>query len=642
MKKILALIIVLVQGSVAFSQTQRLVLAEEFTQASCPPCATHNPPYHALLDANPTKIIGLTYQVNWPGTDPMNLENPTQVATRVTYYGVSGVPHGIIDGSDIVNDCGYWTGAPLCLSQADINAAYAVPSPFTLTASHTISADYDSIFITVEIAAVQALTATSSLRAHVAIIEREIHFTSAPGNNGETDFPWVMRRMLPGPTGTTLASSWTNGQTQTLTFASPLPWYLRNVNQIGVVAFIQESNATKTVHQAAYSAPLAPVPAVNDASITVLTVPLVSCNPVNATVALRNAGTATLTSAVIEYQFDAVTNWFYNLSDSYAWSGSLAPGGVLMVNLPPATLTPGQHKLSVNVTMPNGNIDLNPNNSIKHSTNFLVFSNSGTSTPVMQGFESATFPPADWVLNNPAEVATWTRFPNVGGFGNSATSARMYFYTSASGQVDELFLPTADMQWVQPGITLTFSVAYAQKTTQNDRLQVMVSTNCGQSWAIVYDESGTSLSTHAPYNSGLWVPTAADWRADTVNLDSYAGNGNVLIKFKAISANGNNLYLDDVNLQFVTGINQPDISNEVDVYPNPSDGIINLNLDFDGTHNVTVNVYNSLGELVAAKDIGSTSGGLYTMNLSTLASGNYVVQVLSEKGSTLRKITINK
>src|SRR5436190_1980734 len=99
MKKLFTLITFIALCSVALAQTQRMVLTEEFTQASCPPCASANPTYNAMCDANPTKLIGLHYQVSWPGSDPMNAENATQVATRVSYYGVSGVPDSKLDGS---------------------------------------------------------------------------------------------------------------------------------------------------------------------------------------------------------------------------------------------------------------------------------------------------------------------------------------------------------------------------------------------------------------------------------------------------------------------------------------------------------------------------------------------------------------
>ena len=73
----------------AFAQSQRLVVFEQFTQASCPPCATANPPLNVMLNANSTKVVSIKYQTSWPGVDPMNAQNPTEVADRVTYYGVT-------------------------------------------------------------------------------------------------------------------------------------------------------------------------------------------------------------------------------------------------------------------------------------------------------------------------------------------------------------------------------------------------------------------------------------------------------------------------------------------------------------------------------------------------------------------------
>jgi hypothetical protein len=638
MKKLYLFIVFQVAAIAVFAQAPRMILAEEFTQASCGPCAQQNPFFNSLCDGNSDKIIGLHYQVSWPGVDPMNAENATQVASRVSYYGVGSVPYAFMDG--VAQAGSSYTGAPYNWTQTAIDNEFAVTSPFTLAVSHTISSAYDSIFISITITAAQNYSQTSTPILQVAVVERDILFTAAPGSNGETDFHWVMRRMLPSPSGTQLATSWTNGQTQTLNMSAPLAWYLRNVNQIGVVAFIQ-NNATKSVLQTNYSPPLAPVPAVNDAALNVVTVPAATCNPVSPTIALRNTGTATLTSVVIEYQYDVPVDWFYNLTNSYSWTGNLAPNNSVIVPLPPSVQTPGQHKLSANATLPNGNIDLNPNNSIKHSVNFIAFQSPGSSVYAGQDFQVTTFPPADWFMNNPDNGATWTRYPSAGGFGNSTASARMNLYGSPNGQIDELFMPTADLQWVSPGVMLTFSVAYAQKTTQNDRLQVQVSTNCGSTWTTVYDKSGTTLSTHAPY-TGLWAPTASDWRSDTVTLDSYAGNNDVQIKFKVTSNAGNNLYLDDVNLQFVTGITQQDLSAGVDVYPNPSSGMVNVNIDSDDMRNVQISIYNSLGEMVTRKEIGNTGRGLYPLNLSELGAGNYVVQVMTDKGSIIRKITLNK
>ena len=87
---------------IAYAQvpkSQRMVLVEEFTQASCYSCALYNPALNTLLAANTSKVISLKYQTSWPGVDPMNAANPSDVAGRVSFYGwISGVPIVVKDG----------------------------------------------------------------------------------------------------------------------------------------------------------------------------------------------------------------------------------------------------------------------------------------------------------------------------------------------------------------------------------------------------------------------------------------------------------------------------------------------------------------------------------------------------------------
>jgi hypothetical protein len=99
MKKSLLLVAIAINTGTILAQSQRLVFVEEFTQASCGPCAAANPAFNTLLSANSSKAVSVKYQVSWPGTDPMNAQNPTEVASRVAYYGVSGVPDARMDGN---------------------------------------------------------------------------------------------------------------------------------------------------------------------------------------------------------------------------------------------------------------------------------------------------------------------------------------------------------------------------------------------------------------------------------------------------------------------------------------------------------------------------------------------------------------
>ena len=58
MKKTFTLLSMMLAGSLAFAQSQRLVLVEAFSQASCGPCAAQNPALNAALTAATIPAIG--------------------------------------------------------------------------------------------------------------------------------------------------------------------------------------------------------------------------------------------------------------------------------------------------------------------------------------------------------------------------------------------------------------------------------------------------------------------------------------------------------------------------------------------------------------------------------------------------------
>jgi hypothetical protein len=98
MKKLSILVFALLCVATVSAQHQRRVLIEEFTNASCPPCAAQNPAFNAVVAANIQYLTPIKYQTNWPGADPMNAQTQSDVGPRVAYYGVSGVPNGRQNG----------------------------------------------------------------------------------------------------------------------------------------------------------------------------------------------------------------------------------------------------------------------------------------------------------------------------------------------------------------------------------------------------------------------------------------------------------------------------------------------------------------------------------------------------------------
>jgi len=615
---------------------QRLVLVEEFTQASCPPCGQQNPSFNALLDANPDKVKSLKYQVSWPGYDPMNLQNPSQVATRVSYYGVNAVPWGFIDGTSITNDCGYYDGAPACLSQTDIDNEYAVPSPFVLSLSHTLSSGNDSIFVTLNITAIASVS--GNLKARIAVVEKEIDFSSAPGANGETVFENVMKQMIPNTTGTSLSSTIDSGYTTTITAS----WKLANIynlNELAVVAFIQDDN-TKTIYQAAYSEPLPP--------IQIASVDFAGNNPITCdssltpSASLTNLGPATMTDATISYSVGNGT------PQTYDWSGSLDSGASISnVQLPPIAVSAGSHSLSGTVTAINGS----PFNgggamvSLYHTTVFGM--GSPVATPVVQDFGLTTFPPSGWYINNVNSSQTWERSASVGAYQISPKNSAEYpFYYVTSPDLDEMYMLSTDLSDAsQTEAYLKFDYAKAKYSGLNDELKILASSDCGESWTTLFDKDdahGLSSVT----SSADWKPTlASQWKTDSLDLSQFIGQPNLIIKFQAISGYGNNLYIDNINVNYATLTGISAIPSELSwsVYPNPTSDVAIVSVNFPNIVDAQVQVYNSLGQLAKSTDYKTVIGNQnFILNVADLAGGIYSVRLLAGNKSYTEKLVIGQ
>lgn len=620
----------------AFGQN-RLVLVEHFTQASCGPCASQNPALKVLLDANPTKVVALKYQVSWPGYDPMYLANPTEVDARVQYYGVTGVPNSVMDGSG--------PGSPgTIVTQATIDNRYNTAAPLNLTASHQWTPGYDSIQIGVFIANAGTSTVTSgaagSLKLHVAIVEEEINYPSAPGSNGETSFYQVMRKMVPNQNGTTLADTWTAGQTQMLSFKVAAPSYLANLNEVAIVAFIQD-NQGKAVLNAARTTPQT-VSGLPDLGVTAFTAATAGlCNGATTpTMTIKNEGSIAITSAVASYTINGGTPVTQN------WTGNLAAGASTTVTFPQVMLPAGSNSIIGSVSAPNGTGDVNGMNNMSAPVMAAVLDNNPTPAPYMQDMESTSFGdvPADFVLTyntSEAPLVTVVSKANVNGlatelgaYGQSAKSLMVDFYTMAAG--DQASLITPKVGGITANHKLRFQHAYASYSGEADGLKVYVSTNCGASWTNIFDRSGSALAT-APNKTSRYFPAPAEWYPNEISLASYAGQ-DVVFKFECNSAYGNNLWLDNIHVGTNAMGGEELELGRAHLYPNPARDAVKVLVAAVESGDAGVQVFNLNGQLVLSTSEAVTAGtNELNLNVASLANGIYTVKVaMSDRVETLR------
>jgi hypothetical protein len=383
-----------------------------------------------------------------------------------------------------------------------------------------------------------------------------------------------------------------------------------------------------------------PNPSVNDAAISAVTTPngTVCGTTFTPVITLKNWGSATLTTCTIKYRVDVSTLQTYN------WTGSLGTGLTTTVTLSSMTTTSGAHTFTAYTQNPNGLTDANTSND-SYTSNFTC-TGAAQTVPLFQGFEGTTFVPAGWTASNPDGGVTWDRTTTCAKTGIACARVDNWNYAGGSGQVDEMTAPPVNISTVASPV-LTFQVAYTYWTQPyqfSDTLEVLVSTNCGVSWTTVYKKWGSNLQTAPPLssNSAAWIPTNAQWRLETVSLLPYQSATSLMVKFRNISDYEDDLYLDDINIMNSTGIEQHNFAGVVNVFPNPSSGIFNLNISLESQNDITVTVMNTLGQTVYSFAEINTKGGMFELDLNEQANGVYFVQVIAGTEKTVQRIIINR
>lgn len=384
----------------------------------------------------------------------------------------------------------------------------------------------------------------------------------------------------------------------------------------------------------------AALPAI-DAAITSIASPIVEdfqtkfyttnfnvCNGnITPSVDIKNTGSTTIDSMEIHWALDGGAHTFYT------WIGSLASGSSTTVSLPTGAVSDGVHQLSVMLMMVNGlPDDVEDNNMLTGS--FRAFA-SVQSLPYTQDFSSATFPPSgcDYVhFNIKNYLSRATQSANGVGSG----SMKMNNYTgpmNITGQKDYFMLPLLDFSSAGTNQYLTFDVAYAQyAATDIDELKIVASTDCGNTWTQMYDKMGTPLST-APTTTSAYVPSSSQWRNDTVNLASLAGQSEVMLMFIPISNYGNNLYVDNIKIQTINvGIDEVNAENSFSIFPNPATSFILIQSQNFFSE---VSIINILGEKVFSKTCALKSE---VIDVTALQNGIYLVQLKINDQMSTRKI----
>jgi hypothetical protein len=260
---------------------------------------------------------------------------------------------------------------------------------------------------------------------------------------------------------------------------------------------------------------------------------------------LMNLGTAAaLTSATIKTYRNGI------LINTNSWTGNLSVYESAWVNLSPLNVSEND---VVTCRVENGS-DMSTNNN-EAPVNF-VFSAIGSieaSAPLYEGLEDSNFPSNGWSvwdLSNNGGNWYWN---NQGQYGMDG-AALFDFYSAPAGEEDDFISPSLDFS----GLTEVYcNFAYTKANYASgqgpDKLDVRVSTNCGNTWTTVWSRTSPSLDTE-PATDSYYLPTANTvWATASADLSQFAGQSDVLVAFHAVSGYGNLLHIDNITIDGTNG-----------------------------------------------------------------------------------------
>jgi len=264
--------------------------------------------------------------------------------------------------------------------------------------------------------------------------------------------------------------------------------------------------------------------------------------------------------------------------------------------------------------------------------------------PLLEGFEAGILPPG-WKLHDAGNDGTnWAVTNKAGGFGQSSNSIFFDNYDfDVQGKEDEFWTAKLDFTNIFETKAM-FDVAYAvYGYPYSDSLAVLVTSDCGQTFTQFYLKGGEELATAPDLSSAIFIPTATQWRTDTIDITGFSSQPEVILVFRNLGHFGQALYVDNIRMQtvFPLGINPSPSGKSISVLPNPNNGNFSLRLYNLKKDMCNISILNATGTIIESKKLTpETDNYNQTFNLSSSGKGIYLLKVETEGSVLTKKVVV--
>jgi hypothetical protein len=275
-------------------------------------------------------------------------------------------------------------------------------------------------------------------------------------------------------------------------------------------------------------------------------------------------------------------------------------------------------------------------------------------TPYYEPFEQDYLYNDYWAsINIDRDVPQFQLKPGVGRNSNQCVLLNNYL-SHYEQNIDELVSPAYDCSALtNENAWLSFYYSLASWNPNfslpfYDSLVVYASKNCGQTWSMIYRD-GTNGVVNAGYQPSYYTPgnDASFWKKVRVAIPGPSSNNNMRVngvRFKVTvwgAHDTNNFYLDDWNIGDVsTGIDDADLSSNLEVYPNPFSSLVNISGLEDKAHSFSVT--DITGRQVFHAENLNPANGQVVLDLSSISTtGIYFIKVSDGKNTGNLKLVKN-
>lgn len=258
----------------------------------------------------------------------------------------------------------------------------------------------------------------------------------------------------------------------------------------------------------------------------------------------------------------------------------------------------------------------------------------------------------NWSGNVGQYYSDMVTLPAITGLGTSANLE--FMITNVNGVADE------DVS--DNSLMVNVSGSPVQATTSTIMVQINTDNYPDETTWRLINGSGGVVAQGGPYSQqqatyNIWVTSldpnqcyqliVEDAYGDGMSYQGVTGSVKVMSNGVEIINIAGDSWTTDVSESMKTGaavgIEEMDLSNSLSVYPNPTEGLLNLGFTLTEGAQVNVDVFNVLGERVLATGRSYGAGAqLEVIDLGALNNGVYYVNISSGDFRVTRKVTVSK